>query len=118
MFMMFGWVKDAQEVANPLRCYCYRCQRMRHFECWKETEWVSFFMVRAIPFLSSTQVVCNACRETFKLDAQRARQLGIAAEVPGMAEHVEDLQLANKSEVQRRFLKAQRAQYRDPQASA
>ena len=110
MFVMFGWVKDARELGAPVRCYCYRCQRMRHWECWKETEWVSFFMVKTIPFLSRTQVVCGACREAFKLDAQRARQLGIAAELPLFVDHLEDLQLAGKSEVQRGFLKAQREQ--------
>ena len=110
MFVMFGWVKDARELGAPVRCYCYRCQRMRHWECWKETEWVSFFMVKTIPFLSTTQVVCGACREAFKLDARRARQLGIASELPRLGEHLEDLQLAGKSAVQRGFLKAQREQ--------
>ena len=110
MFVMFGWVKDAREVQVNLSCHCYRCQRTRQWECWKETEWVSFFMVKTIPFLSKTQVVCGACREAFALDAQRARQLGIAAELPRFVDHLEDLQLAGKSEVQRGFLKAQREQ--------
>jgi hypothetical protein len=110
MFVMFGWVKDAREVGAPVRCYCYRCQRMRPWERWKETEWVSFFMVKTIPFLSSTHVVCGACREAFKLDARRARQSGAAEELPEFTAHLEDLQLANKSEVQRGFLKAQRQQ--------
>ena len=60
--------------------------------------------------LSKTQLVCGACREAFKLDAQRARQLGIAAELPRFVDHLEGLQLAGKSEVQRGFLKAQREQ--------
>ena len=110
MFVMFGWVKDAREVQAGLRCYCYRCQRTRQWECWKETEWVSFFTVKTIPFLSSTHVVCGACREAFKLDARRARQLGIASELPRLGAHLEDLQLAGKSEVQRGYLKAQREQ--------
>ncbi len=113
MFVMFGWVKDAREVADPLRCWCFRCQRMRQFECWKETEWVSFFMVRTIPLLSSTHVVCHACREAVKLDARRARRLEVAAPASDFVDHVEDLQLAGKSEVQRRFLKAQRDHQRD-----
>ena len=110
MFVMFGWVKDAKEIGSAVRCYCYRCQRVRPWECWKETEWVSFFMVKTIPFLSKTHVVCAACREAFQLDAQRARQLGIATELSRFAEHLENLQLAGKSEVQRAFLKAQREQ--------
>jgi hypothetical protein len=110
MFVMFGWVKDAKEIGASVRCYCYRCQRTRQWERWKETEWVSFFMVKTIPFLSSTHVVCGACREAFKLDAKRARQSGIAEELPRFTEHLEDLQLASKSDVQRGFLKAQREQ--------
>ncbi len=110
MFVMFGWVKDAKEIGAAVRCYCYRCQRTRQWECWKETEWVSFFMVKTIPFMSKTHVVCAACREAFQLDARRARELGIAAELPRFVDHLETLQLAGKSEVQRGFLKAQREQ--------
>jgi len=111
MFVVFGWVKDAKEIGSAVRCYCYRCQRVRQWECWRETEWVSFFMVKTIPFLSKTHLVCAACREAFQLDAQRARQLGIATERFPFADHLESLQLAGKSEVQRAFLKAQRQQH-------
>jgi hypothetical protein len=110
MFVMFGWVKDVKELDAGVRCYCYRCQRMRQWACWKETEWVSFFMVRTIPFLSKTHAVCAACREALQLDARRARQLGTAADLPALAGHLEELQLAGKTEVQRRFLLAQREQ--------
>ena len=110
MFVMFGWVKDARELDASVRCYCYRCQRTRAWSAWKETEWVSFFMVKTIPFISKTHIVCPNCREAFALDARRARQLGIASEMPQFVDHLEGLQLANKSEVQRGFLKAQRDQ--------
>ncbi|MEP6503719.1 MAG: hypothetical protein ABJD97_10330 [Betaproteobacteria bacterium] len=110
MFVMFGWVKDAKALDASVRCYCYRCQRTRSWEAWKETEWVSFFMVKTIPFLSKTHIVCAACREAFALDARRARQLGIAAELPLFVGHLERLQLAGKSAVQRGFLQAQREQ--------
>jgi hypothetical protein len=110
MFVMFGWVKDAKELDAAVRCYCYRCQRTRSWAAWKETEWVSFFMLKTIPFLSKTHLVCASCREAFSLDARRVRQLGIAAELPRLVDHLEELQLAGESEVQRGFLKAQRQQ--------
>ena len=110
MFVMFGWTKEAKEVETSLKCYCYRCQRMRAWEHWKETEWISFFMVKTIPFLQKSHVVCSGCRESLRVDARRARQLGIAAELPHCVEFVESHQLAQKSDIQRRFLLAQREQ--------
>jgi hypothetical protein len=49
-------------------------------------------------------------KDVKELDARRARQLGTAADLPALAGHLEELQLAGKTEVQRRFLLAQREQ--------
>jgi hypothetical protein len=111
MFIMFGWRKETRELASELRCHCYRCQRSRGWEHWKETEWVSFFMIKTIPFLSRSHVVCTACRDSFAIDFRRARDLAAGRGLPALAEHVEELQLAGKTEVQRRFLRAQRERH-------
>ena len=114
MIVMFGWVKDARQVETGLKCWCYRCQRLRGWELWKETEWVSFFMVKAIPFMSKFHLVCSACRDALAIDAGAARQLATPAALPAIVQQVETLQLASKSEVQRGFLLSQRAQRETP----
>jgi hypothetical protein len=113
MIVMFGWVKERRAVGSGLTCYCYRCQRARDWEHWKETEWVSFFMIKTIPFLSKNFVVCTACREPIELDRKSSRQLGPAGNHSELAKHLEEHQLAQKSEVQRRFLQSHREQAQD-----
>jgi len=110
MLIVFGWVKEAKEMGTALDCYCYRCQRKRSWEHWKETEWVSFFMIKTIPFLSKNHVVCAACRQPIELDRVRLKQLGSMEQLPNIAEFLEEHQLLEKSEIQRTFLRAQRAQ--------
>ena len=110
MIVMFGWVKDARQIGAGLKCWCYRCQRQRGWELWKETEWVSFFMVKTIPFLSKHHLVCPACREALAIDAGQARRLGSPTGQQDITWQLEELQLASKSEVQRGFLLSQRAQ--------
>lgn len=110
MFVVFGWLKEAKEVGNGLACHCYRCQRKRTWEHWRETEWVSFFAIKTIPFLSKSHVVCSACRESISLNADQSRSLGIEERLPHLVKFVEEHQLSQKSEVQRNFLLSQREQ--------
>ncbi len=110
VIIVFGWVKEAKEVGPALSCYCYRCQRNRRWEHWRETEWVSFFMVKTIPFLSKSYIVCAACHQIIEPDSGRLRQLERKEQWPSLAAYIEEYQLSGKSEVQRNFLLAQRAQ--------
>jgi hypothetical protein len=75
MFIIFGWVKEVKEVGPALDCHCYRCQRKRTWEHWKEIEWVSFFLIKTIPFIYKTYVVCEGCREPIWLDWAHSRLL-------------------------------------------
>ena len=110
MLIMSGWVKEAREVGPALTCHCYRCQKKRVWEHWKETEWVSFFTIKTIPFLSKSHVVCSACRESVLLSGDQMRLLGNEQQLPRLATILEDHQLSQKSEVQRAFLLSQRQQ--------
>ncbi|MBC3875972.1 hypothetical protein [Undibacterium flavidum] len=110
MLVLFGWVKEAKEIASALSCHCYRCQRKRAWEHWKETEWVSFFMIKTIPFLSKSYVVCSACRESVLLNREQVALLEVEAKLPRLAAFLEEHQLSQKTEVQRNFLLAQREQ--------
>lgn len=108
MFIIFGWLKETTEVGAALDCYCYGCQRPRTWEHWKETEWVTFFAIRTIPFLSKSHVVCGGCRQAVQLNGWQARQLPDQAQWPALAHSLEEHQLAGKSERQRNFLLSHR----------
>ena len=110
MIIIFGWLKEAREVGPGLDCYCYRCQRARPWEHWKETEWVTFFNIRTVPFLSKNHVVCAACRQPIRLDGRQIRQLQDKEQQTNLVNFLEGHQLATKSELQRNFLLSQRAQ--------
>jgi hypothetical protein len=110
VFFIFGWVKESKEVGRALDCYCYRCQRIRAWEHWRETEWVSFFGIKTIPFLWKNFVPCTTCRDPVRLGAAQARQVEDKKEFPSLAAFLEEHQLSQKSELQRNFLQSQRAQ--------
>jgi hypothetical protein len=110
MIIMFGWIKEAKEFGSALDCYCYRCQRKRSWEHWKETEWVSFFTIKTIPFLTKTHVVCGGCRESVLLDSKRSKFIGNETSLSHLREFLEEQQLSEMSAVQRSYLLAQRTQ--------
>ena len=110
MLMLFGWTKETKEVGQALDCYCYRCQRTRPWEHWKETEWVSFFLVKTIPFMSKNYVVCGACREPIALDRQKVKLIGAATGSSQLADFLDERQLEGKTPVQRGYLLSQRQQ--------
>lgn len=110
MFFIFGWIKENKDVGRSVRCYCYRCQARREWEHWRQTEWVSFFLVKVIPLINKNVLVCGGCREPVAIDGAKARQLGNAASHDALARHLEDRQLAQKSDIQKRFLQARREQ--------
>jgi len=83
---------------------------MRSWEHWKETEWVSFFTIKTIPFLSRSHVVCSACRQSIPLARDQSSLLGVKEQHPSLARLLEEYQLSQKSEVQRKFLLSQREQ--------
>jgi len=113
VIVIYGWLKEAQEVGAAPFCYCYRCQRKRPWEHWRETEWVTFFAVKTIPFLRKSHIVCGACRNPIQLARAQVQQLENKDAWPALVNFLEELQLEGKSEIQRNFLQAQRAE-RDP----
>lgn len=110
MFVVFGRVKESRQVSPVLQCHCYRCQRQRGWDLWRETEWVSFFALKTVPFPSRVFLVCSACGDTAPLDKPRYRQLTRLADTRPLHEYLEQHQFADKNETQRAFLRSQREQ--------
>jgi hypothetical protein len=83
---------------------------MRGWEHWKETEWVTFFAIKTIPFMSKSYLVCSACREPLELQAVVASMLAKPTDLSALQMKLEEQQLASKSDVQRTYLLSQSEQ--------
>lgn len=59
MFVVFGWLMETRPVKPLLQCYSYVCQRGTSWELWRETEWVTLFRMRTLPFLSRDSLACR-----------------------------------------------------------
>lgn len=109
MFLIYGWLKEVKPVKWVMECYCYVCQRNSEWHVCRESEWVTFFGVKTIPFLSKEFLVCARCADDLLLQKSTARQLmagqGIEAAIANLEQH----QLASKTEVQRNFLLSSRS---------
>ena len=109
MIIIFGWLKETKPVRPLLNSYCYHCQKSTQWHLWLETEWVTFFDIRTLPFIWKNYIVCPGCRHVFHLkwsDYLRIASPGTQKEI---AASIESEQLAGKNEIQRRFLLTQRA---------
>lgn len=109
MIIIFGWLKESRPVKPLLECYCYVCQRNSRWELWRETEWVTLFGMRTLPFLSRDSLACPLCGDATVLEPSHSQRLQ-RGEVPSeVAAFLERHQLAGKSDVQRNFLLSARA---------
>ncbi len=93
-----------------LDAYCWRCHRTSEWSLWRETEWVTFFYIKTIPFLWKHSLVCAGCRDTIPIDRSLAARIGAERGHSELAEFLESRQMAGKNETQRNFLRAMRSQ--------
>jgi hypothetical protein len=110
MIIIFGWMKETQPVRPLAGSYCYHCQKTTTWQLWRETEWVSFFAVKTIPFIWKNFVVCPGCKYEFRLNWSLYRQIASPPAQAQLAAAIESSQLSTKNELQRNFLLTQRAQ--------
>lgn len=108
MFVFFGWEKEQKSVDLTLKCYCYRCQRTQMWHASKEVEWISLYMIKTIPFLSHHYFTCFRCHEQIKLDWIHSRKISKPDQHAILIEYIENRQIADKTEVQKQYLKSRR----------
>ena len=84
---IFGWVKEVKEVGPALDCHCYRCQRKRTWEHWKEIEWVSFFLIRAFPEKTESGGIPMRTRIGFKIRAGKEASMGWGSRIRRICGH-------------------------------
>ena len=109
MLVMFGWLKEGRPIKAVLDCYCYVCQPQVSWSHWRETEWVTLFRMKTIPFLSKDSLVCSRCNDEAPVKKDRTQALLNATDPSHVASYLEEFQLTSKSEVQRNFLLSSRA---------
>ncbi|HEX5057028.1 MAG TPA: hypothetical protein VFX02_11075 [Gammaproteobacteria bacterium] len=110
MFFILGWVKETKPVQQSLlHSYCYHCQKRAGWDLWRETEWVSFFYIKTVPFIWKNYLMCSGCRDIYPLDWRRCLQLSSPQVREAMAAFLEETQLSSKNETQRRFLLSSKA---------
>lgn len=102
MFIIFGWQKEAQNFTQFNACYCYNCADIKQWILYVETEWVSFFGIKTIPFLTKRNVYCERCGDI--LDFPNRQYLAIKNNPESIAHYIENSQLAKKTEIQRKYL--------------
>lgn len=110
MIIIFGWMKETQPVRPLFGSYCYHCQKTTHWHLWRETEWVSFFAIKTIPFIWKNYVVCPGCEYIFHLSWGRYLHISSPGTQKDVAAAIESSQLSLKNQVQRNFLLTQRAE--------
>ncbi len=110
MIVIFGWRKESAPLRSALDAYCWHCHRTSEWSLWRDTEWVTFFYIKTIPFLRKYSLVCSGCRDTIPIDRAHAARIGTGRGQTEFAEFLEARQLAGKNETQRKFLRAMRSQ--------
>lgn len=109
MLVVYGWLKEKRPIGPPLSCYCYVCQRRSEWYLLRETEWVTFFGMRTIPFLSKNFLACSRCEDELSIVPSQARALLNGRDTDAAVAQIEKYQLSSKSEIQRNFLLSARA---------
>lgn len=106
MFIIFGWLKESYNTSAFIKHYCYNCGCEKSWVLNTETEWVTFFDIKTIPFLTKRKIFCERCGDNIDIPWLKFHSLSGNAEKFGL--WIEEIQLSHKTEIQRRYLIAQR----------
>jgi len=102
MFIIFGWVKEEYDQINFTQCYCYNCSDIKRWVLRTETEWVSFFAIKTIPFLIKRNVYCERCGDNINI--ANLKYTYFKKNPSLIINYIGNTQLAKKSETQKCYL--------------
>lgn len=102
MIIIFGWLKEYSRQYGFVKPYCYNCGQKTLWILQKETEWISFFAVKTIPFIFKYSVFCERCGD--KVDIPAPTYLTYRNKHPQLQNHIEITQLGRKTSVQQIYL--------------
>jgi len=122
MFIIFGWLKEGVFKESILSTYCYHCNSISSWGLYTETEWVTFFEIKTIPFLRKHSLSCERCHDLIPLSNQYGRKIynlytlnerqksRLHEEVVAMLERH---QLAGKTERQMKYIRSMKQTHDD-----
>ncbi|TDT60263.1 hypothetical protein DFO53_1874 [Enterobacter sp. AG5470] len=102
MFIIFGWLKESCRTPYFINNYCYNCGCEKSWGLYSETEWVTFFDIKTIPFLIKRKVFCERCGD--EINVSYVNFFLMHKNKEKLGSWMEDLQLASKTENQRKYL--------------
>lgn len=115
MFVIFNWEITESFRCSIVRTYCFNCQRNSLWDHFEETEWVSFFAIKTIPFLRKSFLISSCCRDKIKLSNRRLNHMLklkkseahiMQKSLKRIKLLIEQHQLSGKTEIQKNFIRA------------
>jgi hypothetical protein len=119
MLIVFGTAHKGKRVRSLLDTYCYECKRDVTWDLYCVTEWITAYLIRALPIKDEHFLVCSVCHDQLPLSKEEARSIKkLHLLDPKESESLHDSlvarletqQLTNRTETQREYLKSQRQQ--------
>lgn len=68
MFIIFGWEKTVRPLESLITTNCYHCDNVSSWSLWKETQWLSLFFIKVLPFSSKHHLCCDICSNSVPLN--------------------------------------------------
>lgn len=75
MFVVFGCKKTIKPFGSLLSTDCHRCHNRSAWGIWRETEWLSLFFIRLLPFKNKHYLTCSICSDAVLLGEKNYNQL-------------------------------------------
>jgi hypothetical protein len=123
MFIVFGSAKTFRQQESLLKSHCHHCNSDVSWRIWHETEWVSLFFLRLIPFVTKYHIACEVCRDSLPLDSKTCRAARHRAALDARAsrelhdelvKRIEEHQYGGMTEGQRTYYKRTRERRNEP----
>ena len=116
MFVIFGWMKTRDSLGAVTSGYCYDCRRTVPWIIGKQTEWVTLYGMKTLPFLAKYYFVCGRCDDNVGLSRaeywavdrtmKRSGKIDGAPVHQALVDRIERQQLSDKTEVQMKWMRA------------
>ena len=112
MFFIFGWEKESKILGDVLKTDCFNCQNHTQWQIWKETEWVSLFFIKVLPFINKGYIGCSKCGDSAEISINETKQALSPARrtqdlYNSIIKKIEDHQFSGLTEGQISYRKAQ-----------
>ena len=127
MFIIFGWLKEAKQLGEVGKIFCYDCRRQSPWVVVNESEWVTLSAIKVFRFVFKHRLHCCGCSAFVALTPPEFRQVDrhmkghdslVGSPIhAALAQRIEHEQLAGKTPLQLKFIRESMQAERDYQAA-